>query len=160
MSSPDPPTSGPLDAGALADAVARVEVDALQRAYADAVNRRAWDDLEALFRPDATVELDLGERGHRTLEGPATVSGFIRGALERFRFFQLVVLTSKVDLRPEGRPETASARLTITELRVPVDGDERDDSFGVYHDRYVRTPDGWRIEHRHYRSITPGPLPP
>jgi hypothetical protein len=40
------------------DDLAYVGIWRLQAAYADAVSRRAWPDLESLFRPDAPIRVD------------------------------------------------------------------------------------------------------
>lgn len=142
-----------VDDDRLADALDHGEIDRLQRAYADALNRRAWDDLEALFRPDAVVELDLVTRPSHHLDGPAALRAFIAGAMERFTFFQFVILNSHVMLRVDGDPDRARARVYMCELRQLAGETERNDAFGLYQDTYQRGDDGWRIAHRSYRSM-------
>ena len=55
------------------DAVDHVAIDRVVRAYADAVNRRAWPELDGLFTPDAHIHLDLGTRGTRQFSGPGEI---------------------------------------------------------------------------------------
>ena len=129
----------------------RVAIDALQRAYADGVNRRDWAAVRSLFRPDATLSLDLGDRPGRALAGPQAITDFIGPAMQRFTFFQFVILNSHVELWPGDDTNVATARITMCELRV-ADG-ARTDSFGLYEDTYVRTEDGWRFAARRYRSL-------
>ena len=142
----------------------RVAVDHVQRTYADAVNRRDWAALHTIFEPDAVIALDLVTRPSIEIVGPEALGAFIGPAIERFAFFQFVILNSHVDLWPEGDRDRADARLFMCELRAtrsdgdpgssaPSGGAVRDDAFGLYRDRYVRTADGWRIASRRYRSM-------
>jgi hypothetical protein len=141
-----------------------IAIDRLQRAYADAVNTRDWPALHGIFLPDASLSLDLVTRPAMSFSGPDAIGGFIGPAIERFAFFQFVILNSHVDLWPGGDHDAATARLFMCELRAtraspPADPAEpgepaaRDDAFGLYRDRYERTPDGWRIAARRYRSM-------
>lgn len=157
-------TDGPLD-GELAATVDHVAIDRLQRAYADLVNRRAWDELDAVFARDIAITLELVTRPTIELVGAAAFTAFIAPAMERFGFFEFVILNSHIQLWPEGDRTVATARVFMCELRTAVDGSERTDAFGLYRDRYERTGAGWRIATRHYRSMAhfpPGdwhPLP-
>jgi hypothetical protein len=48
--------------------------------------------------------------------------------------------------------QEACGRLYIRELRVDVEGREST-AFGLYRDRYRRTPEGWRFAHRDYTTL-------
>ena len=141
----------------LAATVDHVAIDRLQRAYADAITCRAWDRAAALFLPTAVVRLDLVTRPGRALHGPDEVVSFIAGAVDAYELFEFVILNSHVDLWPHGDHDAATARLFMCEIRATTgEGGgpaTRDDAFGLYRDRYVRTPDGWRIAARQYRSM-------
>jgi hypothetical protein len=130
-----------------------VAIDRLQRAYADGITRRAWDDVAALFLPEAVVVLDLVDRPARELVGPAEIAAFIAPAVEQFTFFEFVILNSHVDLWPAGDRHQASARVFMCELRVPRGAQERSDAFGLYRDSYRKVDGHWRIAHRRYRSV-------
>ena len=136
-----------------------VAIDQLQRAYADAVNRRDWDALARIFRPDAKISLDLVTRPPIDIVGPEALGAFIAPAIERFTFFQFVILNSHIELWPDHDHNAATARLFMCELRATAGatdadgGAERDDAFGLYRDRYARTDGGWRIAERRYRSM-------
>ena len=68
----------------------------LQAAYADAVSRRAWSDLVPLFNPDATIRVDTVTGAPLEFVGAEGIGGFISGAIERFEFFELVILNVHV----------------------------------------------------------------
>ena len=137
--------------------VDRVAIDALVRAYADAVSRRAWDDVAALFLPDATVDLDLVDRDPIHLAGPDAFVAFVAPAVERFSFFEFVPLNTHIDLWPGGERSAASARVWMCELRVPAGGTGRDDAYGLYRDAYRKEAGTWRIAARRYRSLASFP---
>ena len=130
-----------------------VAIVRLQRAYADVVNRRAWADLHQIFTPDATVHLDLVTRPPLHMVGPNAIGEFIGPAIERFDFFEFVVLNAHVELWPDGDPASARARVFMCELRQPTGQTERDDAFGLYRDTYALLDDEWRIAARRYRSL-------
>ena len=137
----------------VAAAVDHGAIDRLQRAYADGVTCRDWDRVATLFLPDATVELDLVTRPGRTLRGPEEIVGFIGPAVDDFDFFEFAIVNSHHDLWPGGDRDAAHGRIFMCELRVRRGERERSDAFGRYEDAYRRTPGGWRIAARRYRSI-------
>lgn len=148
----DEPGRSP-DADEVAATVDRVAIDALQRRYADLVNRRAWGELDAVFRPDVQITLELVTRPTVELVGRDAFVAFIGGAMARFGFFEFVILNSHVELWPDDDHDAATARIFMCELRTGPEGGERTDAFGLYRDRYVRTAEGWRVVRRHYRSL-------
>lgn len=141
---------------ALDDLVVHADIDRLQRAYADGVSMRDWDQVGSLFLPDAKISLDLVTRPAVQLTGPEELTEFVSTALERFSFFQFVILNSHVE-RSANDAAAAKARMFMCELRLPVGGTERDDSYGLYRDTYRKTDQpgygGWRFASRWYRSL-------
>jgi hypothetical protein len=142
---------------------ALVAVQRLQAAYGDAVTRRSWDDVRALFEPDAVVHIDTRARPPFTIEGPDALVEFIERALEPFVFFEFAILNAVADLTAD---DAAVGRVYICELRHDRDG-EWTQAFGLYQDQYLRRAGTWRIRERHYaslartgRSIESFPLPP
>jgi hypothetical protein len=131
-------------------------IDRLQRAYADGVSMRDWDAVRGLFLPDATISLDLVTRPAVELQGPDALVGFVSGALEKFSFFEFVILNSHIELRPADR-SVASARVFMCELRQDHGARKRNDSYGLYRDTYRKTDEdgfgGWRFATRWYRSM-------
>jgi ketosteroid isomerase-like protein len=130
------------------DAVDHVAIGALQAAYGDAVTRRDWTAVVALFEPDATVTLDLG-RGEPQVLGPVELVAFVEEAISRFDLFLFTVL-NRVVLDLDG--DDATGRVWLAEVRQDGDG-VASTAYGRYDDRYRRTGLTWRIAGRHYRSV-------
>ena len=128
-------------------------ISQLQSAYADVINRRAWPELVELFVDDAPVRIDTVSRDPFQLAGPEQVGEFIAGAIERFAFFEFVILNSRINLATGGDADRAAARIFMCEIRLETASDEWSTAYGVYHDRYVRTEGGWRFERRDYQSL-------
>jgi SnoaL-like domain len=137
----------------LAEAVADTGVRRLLHAYADVVNRRAWSEMAGLFRDDAPVVVDRRVGEPRQLVGGAAVGAFIEAAIDRFEFFEFVVLNAHVAF-PDG-PEagTAASRLFMCEIRQDRDGGRWTTAYGVYHDRCVLDGRRWRFAERRYHSL-------
>lgn len=146
----EPAVPTPHEVAATVDHAA---IDRLGRAYADVVDRRDWPALHALFLPDITIELDLVTAPTRTLVGPDAFAAFVGPAMERFAFFEFVILNSHVDLAPDGDPDVATARLFMCELRQAHGELQRKDVFGCYRDTYRRVDGRWWFAHRRYRSM-------
>jgi limonene-1,2-epoxide hydrolase len=127
---------------------ALVAVARLQAAYGDAVTRRAWDEVRALFEPDAVVEIDTRTRPVFTLAGPDEIAAFIERSLADFTFFEFAILNAVADV--DG--DAATGRVYICELRQAVGG-EWTQAYGLYQDRYVRREGQWRIAGRRYHSL-------
>jgi hypothetical protein len=124
----------------------------LQSAYADSVTRREWSELAELFLPAATITVDTVTSDPIEIVGPAALGDFIGGAVERFEFFELVILNTRVDLR-HGDDNAARARLFTCELRQDHSNGRWTNAFGVYHDEYARGDQGWRFARRRYQSL-------
>jgi len=130
-----------------------VAVRRLQDAYADVVTRRAWSELDALFLPEAVVEVNTRTSEPLCFEGPEALGSFISGAIERFAFFEFVILNTRVSIAPEGDPDAAAARVYMCELRTDRETGQWINAFGVYHDRYRRSDDRWWFARRRYHSL-------
>jgi hypothetical protein len=138
----------------------------LQAAYADAVTRRAWSDLDALFLPDAPITVDTVTSPPFEHVGAAGIGGFIAGAVERFEFFELVILN--VHVLSGAEADSARSRSFTCELRQESANGHWTNAFGVYHDDLARVDGRWRYARRRYQSIArtgrgevfPFPQPP
>ena len=119
--------------------------------YADIVTRRQWSELEQVFVPDATVSIDMVEGAPFVLQTPSGFGEFIGTSIERFEFFEFVILNSVIEFGPTGSGH-ATARMYMAELRQAREGGRRSTAFGLYRDRYIKRGDDWLIEARKYRS--------
>jgi ketosteroid isomerase-like protein len=137
------------DLQAIAD---RVEIEALRGEFTDAVMMNDHDRLASLFThdgalriPDANIELG-GRQEIRAL-------GERRQALADY-FVQTI---HPGMIRLDG--DSASGRAYISELIHLRDGSSHL-NYAVYHDRYQRTPDGWKFTERVYeiRYLDTSPL--
>lgn len=140
-------------AGAATETDDYVAVRRLQNAYADVATRRAWPELAELFLPTSLVEVDT--RGGEILRfaGPQALGDFIGEALERFDFFEFVILNTRLELGVGADPDVADGRVYICELRTDRDTGAWNNAFGVYHDRYARRDGRWWFAHRRYHSL-------
>ncbi len=142
-----------IDEHLVAEAVHDTGIRRLQHAYADVVNRRAWTDLDHLFRPDAEVVIDRREGEPLRLVGGPAVGEFIGSAIAHFTFFEFVVLNAHIAF-PEGTDSgRAVCRLFMCELRQDGASGRFSTAFGLYHDRYVLEDGSWWFAERRYHSL-------
>ncbi len=148
------------------ETINHVAITRLLAAYADIVTRRAWPELSELFLADTPVRVDTVTAPARELTGPEELGAFISGAIERFAFFELVILNARIDLPDDDDLDRARGRVLVNEIRQDRDGGAWSSTYGVYQDRYRRTADGWRFATRAYQSLArtgserPFPFPP
>jgi hypothetical protein len=132
------------------DALSYLAVTRLYASYADVVTRRNWPELEALFVADAPIHIDRVNAPAIELEGPAAFGEFVAASIDRFEFFEFVILNHVVRVQPDGR---ARGRLYMVELRQDGTTGEWSNAFGVYHDEMVGLEGSWRFAERHYQSL-------
>ena len=130
------------------DAQSLLAVQMLQRAYGDAVTRRAWDEVAALFEAGARVHIDTRTRPVRELEAPDELVAFIASSLESFPFFEFTILNAVASV--DG--DEATGRVYICEQRCTAEG-EWTQAYGLYQDEYRRRDRDWRFRRRHYHSL-------
>jgi hypothetical protein len=141
------------DAALLHDTVDHLAINRLQAGYADLVTRRDWSALHDLFLPGATVVIDTVTRPAFECVGPGALGDFIGAAVERFDFFEFVVLNSLVTLRADGDPDAARARIFMCEQRRAVADQSWTTAYGLYQDTYRRVDGRWWVASRDYRSL-------
>ena len=123
--------------------VDRLEIEALVRKYAWAIDHRNFDELDDVFTPDAVLDY--------------TTAGGIKGA------YPHLVTNTEVTLAGD----LASARSAFYN---PMGHDRPDKTRayffcgGEYHDQLIRTESGWRISNRFEQTVWmdgefPGALP-
>jgi ketosteroid isomerase-like protein len=120
----------------------RFEIEALRGEFSDAVMMRDYDRLASLFTPDGAWRIP-GDR----VEFVGREQ--IRAGIERLRsLWEYFVQTAHPGvIQLDG--ETASGRAYISEFGHLRDG-RSELNYAVYHDRYQRTPVGWKFAERVY----------
>ena len=109
-------------------------------AYSWALDGRRFDDLDHVFLANATAQLG------RLLEGRDAIKQRIRDALVPLDASQHLVATHQVEI--DGDRATGRCYLQAQHVKAGTPGGDLFMVGGRYEDRYARTPDGWRIEHR------------
>jgi ketosteroid isomerase-like protein len=127
------------DLQAIAD---RVEIEALRGDFTDAVMMRDYDRAATLFTPDATVRMP---HANVELVGPEQIRAFGGRRDEIVEY--LVQTTHPGTIHIDG--DAASGRAYLSEIIRLRDGSSHL-NYGIYHDRYRRTPNGWRFNERVY----------
>jgi hypothetical protein len=129
-----------------------VAICRLQAAYADAVTRRAWSELDPLFLENAPISVDTVTSAPIELVGAAGIGGFIAGAIEKFEFFELVILNVHATVGADDA-DSARSRSFTCELRQDVASGRWTNAFGVYRDDLRRVEGRWRYARRRYQSL-------
>jgi ketosteroid isomerase-like protein len=129
----------------------RVEIEALRGEFTDAIMMRDYDRLASLFTHDGAVRMPYV---HAELVGREEIAGIERMQALLDYFIQT---THPGAVRLDG--DTASGRAYICELLRFGDG-RSELNYAIYHDRYQRTPDGWKFTERVYevRYLDHSPL--
>jgi ketosteroid isomerase-like protein len=137
------------DLQAIAD---RVQIEALRGEATDAAMMRDYDRIASLFTPDAVVRIPH-------IGAEAVSREQIRAAGERLQALldYFVQNTHPGTIQLDG--DTASGRAYVCELIRFSDG-RSELNYAIYHDRYRRTPDGWKFTERVYevRYLDHSPL--
>lgn len=119
----------------------RVEIEALRAEFGDAGMMRDYDRCASLFTPDAVwripgVDVELAGREE------------IRAGMERLQeelWAYLLQATHPGTISLDG--DTASGRTYVLSFGQMREGSSHL-NYSVYHDRYRRTPDGWKFTER------------
>jgi ketosteroid isomerase-like protein len=129
----------------------RVEIEALRAEFVDAVMMHDYDRLASLFTGDGAVRMPH-------IDAAAVGREQIRAGVERLqgRLNCFVQTTHPGTIQLDG--DVASGRAYIFELMHSQDHGSNL-NHGIYHDRYRRTPDGWKFTERTYQvtyvDVTP-----
>jgi hypothetical protein len=82
--------------------------------------------------------------------GPKKFGEFVAGSIDRFEFFEFVILNTVIDV---ASATSATGRMYMVELRQDRTSGGWSNAFGVYHDTYVNDGDRWRFAERSYQSL-------
>jgi hypothetical protein len=130
-----------------------VAVSRLHHAYADIATRRAWGELDDIFVEDIPITIDLRDRDPYVFDGREAFKELVSAAVDRFEFFEFVILNTRVYLNHEGDPDAAAARMYMSELRQDHAEHQWSVVYGVYLDRFRRTDGEWWFTSRNYSSL-------
>ncbi len=111
--------------------------------YTWALDERRFDDLRAVFTPEATARLGNPAR----LEGIDAIIARVEGALSPLDDSQHLVGNHQVHVVGDGSA-THRCYLHAQHIRRGVAGGEQYIVAGRYVDRFAHTSAGWRISHR------------
>ena len=127
------------DLQAIAD---RVEIEALRGEFTDAAMMRDGDRLASLFTPDGALRMPNIPAEFLSREE-------IRAGREplQAQWDYFVQTTHPGTIQLDG--DTATGRAYIQELVRTRDG-RSGQNYAIYHDRYQRTPQGWKFTERVY----------
>lgn len=127
----------------LEEIVDRLEIQDLLVSYSHAIDFRRWDELDDVFTPDAFIDYTVfgGPKGPYP-----EIKEYLRNTMPIFSSYYHMVSTSKIEI--EGDTGTG-----VTICHNPmVLGEGKNEQVFVcgfwYKDKYVRTPEGWRISER------------
>ncbi len=134
------------------DTADRVEIEALRGDFVDAQMTDDFDRFAALFAPDGVWRVPAVNAGYAGRDE-------IRAGIERLKvglwdFFVQTTHPGTIQLAGD----TASGRAYVLSFGRFRDGGSHL-NYSVYHDHYVRTPDGWkfakRVDEVRYVDTTP-----
>jgi hypothetical protein len=121
----------------------RQDIDDVLYRYAWALDQRDWELLRTCFTADAVADfLELGGVN----EGIDTIVGLVSGVLSGLDASQHLIGCPRVSIA--GDTATATCYLQAQHVYKGAPGGDHFLVGGTYADRLIRTPDGWRIQHR------------
>ncbi|MEU4332140.1 nuclear transport factor 2 family protein [Nonomuraea dietziae] len=137
------------DIRAIAD---RVEIEALRAEVTDAVMMRDYDRVASLFTPEGAMRWPHIDK---EFVGREAIRAGVEWGQGLWEFFVQNVHPGVIRLQGD----TASGRAYVQEFGRMRDGGSHL-NYALYHDRYQRTPDGWKFSERVYevRYLDPTPL--
>jgi ketosteroid isomerase-like protein len=127
------------DLQAIAD---RLEIEALAGEFSDAIMMGDYDRFASLFTHDAAVRMPY-------INVELTGREQLRAGIERMQsqLAYFVQTNHPGTITVDG--DTAAGRVYVCEL-IGFRNGGSELNYAVYHDRYERTPDGWKFAERVY----------
>ncbi|MFF1838451.1 nuclear transport factor 2 family protein [Streptomyces sp. NPDC058231] len=120
----------------------RVEIESLRAEFTDAAMMNDHDRLATLFMPDGVVRIPEAGIEAAGREG-------IRGlGQQRETSFEVFAQTTHPGVTSLSG-DTATGRAYLSEV-IRIRGGASHLNYAIYHDRYQRTPEGWRFAERVY----------
>lgn len=120
----------------------RVEIEALRGEYSDGVVMRDYEQIASLFTEDGALRMpDIPVN----LEGRGQIRAWGRKVPDVVAF--LIQNTYSGVITLDG--DVATGRNHVFEIGRALDGRSQV-NYAIWHDRYLRTPEGWRFTERVY----------
>ena len=119
----------------------RMEIQQLMFDYSDAIDRKNYEALDAVFTPDAYIDY----RAMGGIEGRyPEVKAWLKEALAQFPSYQHMV--ANMSIRVDGDSATGRT-VCFNPMQVRLDdGGSQVMFLGLWYvDKFVRTPQGWRM---------------
>jgi hypothetical protein len=139
------------------DARDRLEIDQLIQRYFRSMDTWDYDLLDRVFTPDAVLRY----------EALAGADASYREMIPRFREFNrhfsfMQHMGGQLLVELAGDAARSTCTLRAIHVQTPREGPANTwIVYGIYRDRLVRTPAGWRIAERHFKTThTEGRLLP
>jgi hypothetical protein len=127
----------------LEDIADRLEIQDLLVSYSHAIDFQRWDELDAVFTPDAFID-------YTVFGGPSgtypEIKKYLSETMPMFSSYYHMVATSKIEVNGD-----TGTGVTICHNPMVLGKGASEHIFvcGLwYHDTYVRTAEGWRISRR------------
>lgn len=131
----------------LAEISDRLEIQQLLVAYSTAIDRRQFDDLDAVFTPDAYIDYRAmgGIDGHYP-----EVKAWLAEVLPGFPAYAHMLGNFDVRITYDADTQDTATSRTICFNPMVLDGLKPQVLFcGLwYDDQFIRTPEGWRMTRR------------
>jgi hypothetical protein len=135
--------------GVMTDPLAYIEIEQLQRRYADISTRRAWSEVVSIATPEASFSFDT-RHGLYEVEGAAAFAEAGARLADRFTFSDFIPVNFVVTFGTDG---TANGRSYCLEVAEERDTGEWIEHYGLYEDEYALFEGTWRFSKRHYRTL-------
>jgi hypothetical protein len=134
----------------------RIELEELMVSYSHAIDFKNFDELDDVFTPDAFID-------YTVFGGPAgkypEVKEFLQNTMPMFKSYYHMVSTSKIVV--DGDTATGVTICHNPMVLAGADGSDQVFVCGLwYRDKYVRTPQGWRISERVEEKTYVKDMPP
>jgi hypothetical protein len=131
--------------------LAELAIARLQRSYADAGTRHAWDELAALATTDCPFQLDTGAGEVIELIGGRAFAEMSVTAIEQFSFHEYVPLNHVVEI--DAAAGRARGRTYSYEIATDRQTGEVITFYGLYHDDYLCVDGSWLFARRQYQTL-------
>lgn len=115
--------------------------------YSDAVTRRDWKTMAAVFAEDALWS--IAPPTDLTLHGRAAIAKGVAEMVEAFEVF--VQMTHSIVVELDG--DRASARTIVNGFGRLRDGSRGAFALGAYIDTLIRSGDGWLFQSRRFEPL-------